>query len=41
MTELLLHINGIQAGFDFELGVESPRADEGRAGNRFHSGGSA
>jgi len=32
MTELLLHVNGIQAAFGFEFGSESPRTDEGRAG---------
>jgi phosphoribosyl 1,2-cyclic phosphodiesterase len=30
-TELLLRMNGIQAAFGIEFGLESPRADEGRA----------
>ena len=35
MTELLLRVNGIQAAFGFEFGLDSPRANEGRAGNRY------
>ncbi|MGO9110949.1 MAG: MBL fold metallo-hydrolase [Thermoguttaceae bacterium] len=31
MTEFLLRVNGIQAAFGFEFGLESPRANEGRA----------
>jgi hypothetical protein len=29
-TELLLRVNGIQAAFGFEFGLDSPRANEGR-----------
>ncbi|MEI8374148.1 MAG: MBL fold metallo-hydrolase [Planctomycetota bacterium] len=35
MTELLLRINGIQAAFGFEFGLDSPRANEGRAANPY------
>ena len=34
-TELLLRVNGIQAAFGFELGLDSPRANEGRATNPY------
>jgi hypothetical protein len=32
-TESLLRVNGIQAAFGFEFGLDSPRANEGRAGD--------
>ena len=35
MTELLLRVNGIQPAFGFEFGLESPRAEEGRATNPY------
>jgi phosphoribosyl 1,2-cyclic phosphodiesterase len=34
-TELFLRVNGIQPAFGFEFGLESPRADEGRAANPY------
>jgi len=34
-TELLLRVNGIQPAFGIEFGLESPRADEGRAGDPY------
>jgi hypothetical protein len=34
-TELLLRANGIQVAFGFEFGLESPRAEEGRATNPY------
>jgi phosphoribosyl 1,2-cyclic phosphodiesterase len=34
-TEFLLRVNGIQAAFGFEFGLESPRANEGRAGSPY------
>ena len=34
-TELLLRVNGIQAAFGIEFGLDSPRADEGRAGDPY------
>lgn len=34
-TELLLRVNGVQAAFGIEFGLESPRADEGRAANPY------
>jgi len=33
--ELLLRVNGIQAAFGIEFGLESPRADEGRAADPY------
>ncbi|MEI8376315.1 MAG: hypothetical protein WCJ35_26135 [Planctomycetota bacterium] len=30
MMEPLLRVNGIQAAFGFEFGLDSPRANEGR-----------
>ena len=35
MTELLLRVNGVQAAFGFEFGLDTPRANEGRAGNSY------
>jgi ribonuclease BN (tRNA processing enzyme) len=35
MTELLLRVNGIQAAFGFEFGLDSPRTDEGRTGDPY------
>jgi len=35
MMELLPRVNGFQTAFGFEFGLESPRADEGRAGNPY------
>ena len=35
MTELLLRVNGIQPAFGFEFGLDSPRANEGRADNPY------
>jgi phosphoribosyl 1,2-cyclic phosphodiesterase len=35
VTELLLRINGIQAAFGVEFGLDSPRADEGRASDPY------
>ncbi len=35
MTELLLRVNGIQAAFGIEFGLDSPRANEGRAGDPY------
>ena len=32
-AKILLRVNGIQAAFGFEFGLDSPRANEGRAGN--------
>lgn len=34
-TELLLRVNGVQAAFGIELGLASPRADEGRNGDPY------
>ena len=34
-TELLLRVNGIQAAFGIEFGLDSPRANEGRAGDPY------
>jgi phosphoribosyl 1,2-cyclic phosphodiesterase len=34
-AEILLRANGIQAAFGFEFGLDSPRANEGRAGNPY------
>ncbi len=34
-AELLLRVNGIQPAFGFEFGLQSPRADEGRATNPY------
>ena len=34
-TELLLRLNGIQPAFGFEFGMDSPRANEARAGNPY------
>jgi hypothetical protein len=34
-TEFLLRVNGIQPAFGIEFGLESPRADEGRAGDPY------
>jgi len=34
-TEFLLRVNGIQAAFGFEFGLDSPRANEGRAVNPY------
>ena len=34
-TEFLLRVNGIQAAFGIEFGLESPRADEGRASDPY------
>ena len=34
-TELLLRVNGIQAAFGYEFGLESPRANEGRAADPY------
>ena len=33
--ELLLRVNGVQAAFGIEFGLESPRADEGRASDPY------
>ena len=33
--ELLLRVNGVQAAFGIEFGLESPRADEGRANDPY------
>ena len=33
--DLLLRVNGIQAAFGFEFGLDSPRANEGRAGDPY------
>ena len=35
ITELLLRVNGIQPAFGIEFGSESPRTDEGRAGDPY------
>ena len=35
MTELLLRVNGIQSAFGIEFGLDSPRANEGRAGDPY------
>jgi glyoxylase-like metal-dependent hydrolase (beta-lactamase superfamily II) len=35
VTELLLRVNGIQPAFGIEFGLESPRANEGRAGDPY------
>ena len=34
-TELLLRANGIQPAFGFEFGMDSPRANEARAGDPY------
>ena len=34
-TEFLLRVNGIQPAFGFEFGLDSPRANEGRAGDPY------
>lgn len=34
-TGLLLRVNGVQAAFGIEFGLESPRADEGRAADPY------
>ena len=35
MIELLLRVNGVQPAFGFEFGLDSPRANEGRAGDPY------
>jgi hypothetical protein len=34
-TELLLRVNGIQAAFGIEFGLDNPRANEGRAADPY------